>query len=179
MFLRQNQKNIIQQKHRLMIKTERFSQDSDLGMIRDMLRPLLKNGFEGLILKKAEKESEILKRISYSALARTSYILGGQLVYRDNSDWLINHECSVRLEKTKIRDSAWIVVLLYTMIINQITAELVVEKPYLGLTENQQKMLSELFVLYESIGGCVFISGDESCYFNLNYAEELEQLVER
>ena len=54
-----------------------------------------------------------------------------------------------------------------------------VEAPEQSLNRNQQKMLSEMMVLYEAVDGIVAITKSDSPYFQINQVETLPQTDHR
>lgn len=58
-------------------------------------------------------------------------------------------------------------------------AKLIIEAPEQGLNRNQQKMLSEMMVLYEAVDGIVAITKSDSPYFQINQVETLPQADHR
>ena len=52
-------------------------------------------------------------------------------------------------------------------------AKLIIEAPEQGLNRNQQKMLSEMMVLYEAVDGIVAITKSDLPYFQINQVETL------
>ena len=65
------------------------------------------------------------------------------------------------------------VTLLYYMTVFETGAKLIIEEPQQGLNLNQQKMLSEMMVLYEAVDGIVAITKSDSPYFQINQQESL------
>ena len=91
----------------------------------------------------------------------------------------ISEERQILLKETSLEGTAWLVALLYYMTMFETGAKLIIEAPEQGLNLNQQKMLSEMMVLYEAVDGVVAITKSDSPYFQINQAEALPQADHR
>ena len=100
-----------------------------------------------------------------ASLVRATAILGGHLVWNQGEDWLVSEERQILLKETSLEGTAWLVALLYYMTMFETGAKLIIEAPEQGLNLNQQKMLSEMMVLYEAVDGVVAITKSDSPYF--------------
>ena len=150
------------------IQADRFGEDSALNGVREKLRPLLKRGFAGFA------QCGTLNPYLYRAsLARATAILGGHLVWNQGEGWLVSEESEILLKETSLEGTAWLVALVYYMTMFETGAKLIIEAPEQGLNRNQQKMLSEMMVLYEAVDGIVAITKSDSPYFQINQVETL------
>lgn len=152
---------------------DRLSEDSALKAIQEKLRPLLKRGFAGIAEKRMAECGLSNPYVYRASLARAKAILGGYLVWNNGEDWLVNGDQRVLLNETSLEGTAWLVTLLYYMTVFETGAKLIIEEPQQGLNLNQQKMLSEMMVLYEVVDGIVAITKSDSPYFQINQQESL------
>ena len=132
------------------IQADRFGEDSALNSVREKLRPLLKRGFAGFAEKRMTQCGTLNPYLYRASLVRATAILGGHLVWNQGEDWLVSEERQILLKETSLEGTAWLVALLYYMTMFETGAKLIIEAPEQGLNLNQQKMLSEMMVLYEA-----------------------------
>lgn len=161
------------------IQADRFGEDSALNSVREKLRPLLKRGFAGFAEKRMTQCGTLNPYLYRASLVRATAILGGHLVWNQGEDWLVSEERQILLKETSLEGTAWLVALLYYMTMFETGAKLIIEAPEQGLNLNQQKMLSEMMVLYEAVDGIVAITKSDSPYFQINQAEALPQADHR
>lgn len=164
-----------QKRKSIVIRDPRFAENSELTRWREQLRPLMVRGFAGIIEDRLNSRRPLNHFLVMASKCRAEAILGGQVFWNNGQDWVVNDEYEVCVQDEEKKEIIWLISLIFYLTVNETGEDLIIENPHKGLNVNQQKMLSEMLVLYEAADGVVRLSVNDSPYFVPNQVEDIRQ----